>query len=280
MEIGLFFLGLTASFFFTFSLYLLYLKLYYTRYGRVITGKIVAIEKYESIDSKRRKSALYRSLIEFSFNGEKFHLYGPGSNHFLHKISQKVKLYNLSKGAEYTQYFSIVNNIFIIAFGLASIISIFIYISNIQHKSALATHLLIYSCIYFLIYKILERKSLLNKLKDDLLRTTLVDINNRNYLDCYTSNIQIENEKGNYTILKLVITLSFISFMVIIGYLSWNKTPISHQEIFIDFLKSPKDYLELARVLKGKSPLIGVIFSLCTNLLCLFSVTQTLRNHR
>lgn len=271
-------LGLVPIIFFISGMTFLVRHFQYITKGKEHVGKVIAIEKYISRSGTKNRSSqlMYRSIIEFYHQGEKFLFSSAGRNYINLKIGQSVTLLMLDNNPCLIRLKNSVHILFGVVFTAASlVVGYFMVYKNFEHINFL------YSCVFAIVasisfYNFLKKKSKGKFTLSELFKTQLLSEESLKGRDLFRENSQIQLEDSKNAKVGLIITFCFIGFYSFIFNICYSK--ITNEQF--DLMKKVFYNLDgFNQILEhsNKGPMVGFLFCLLLAPFLLHSLIYSLK---
>ncbi|CBW25512.1 putative membrane protein [Halobacteriovorax marinus SJ] len=272
------FLGLVPITFFITALLLILSDLFYRRYGKLIKGRVIAIEKYISRSGSRNQTRqlMYRDLIEFSQGSDTYKFVTHGSSYMSGKLNQNVDIFILNNDPNFIRTKRVSHLLIGLAFLLASGLSFYFAVWKSFQLINFYYSILLSILLPTLFYFFLKKKSKGQFQLSDLFKTKFLSDEEIGKRDLLQSIKQLEGENSKNAKVGLLVTLVFFIFYFCIFSFSYKQ--LSGEEVLL--LKGAIynfENFELLLKSPNQGPVIGVLFCLFSAPLFLHSFLYSLK---
>ncbi len=268
---------LVGTVFFIFGGLLLLVNIHFYQNGKILSAKIIGIEKYITTGQKNKRQLMYRPLIEYHFNGALVRFSTSiGTNSISYRIGEKVKVLSLHKGAEYVRLNSKLWWVFPSVFFLAGFAMCFGYFMSNQSSMNKIIVVVVVTCAIAFGHYRLKSKGLLDKIVDDFLKAKLEDDETLVGRDIFLSQNDILSEnKNNFKIPMLItsILLGLSSYGIHFFYQTMKPKSI---EYIHKVLENPQ-MLESFKAYTADQALLGFVLCIIFSPLFIYSVLYQYR---
>tara|TARA_R110000868_G_scaffold258137_8_gene515406 strand:- start:1708 stop:2541 length:834 start_codon:yes stop_codon:yes gene_type:complete len=268
---------LVGSVFIIFGSLLLAINIHFLRNGKVLKGKIVGIEKYQSYERNKGTQVFYRPVVEYHFNGAtvKFAC-SFGSSAISYKIGERVSLFSLNKGPEYVRLNSktlwIFPSIFVVLGSIASIVYLF-------NEPSLQTKVGVIALILLAIlygYNYLKKKNLIEMITENMLKASVLDSEQLAKREIYNSQSEITREIKRSYKYSLPITTIFACALGYGAYFFYGQLRPSSMEFIGGLLENPGSAAQIQQYMSDK-PLLGFLICCFFGVLMIYSIFYQLK---
>jgi len=282
--------------FFAFGSLFLYIRMVFESEAKVVSGTVVGLERkisHMGSGQSRRRSVLYRPLVEYAFKGQNYRFTPDSSSSngiFKYKIGQKVKLLSLDKGAEYVLLkegsLKMISVLFIlIGLGVMGVGINLLRDFDFTNPFDYLFHLLpLASILIFLLMakmKMGKRKRGLKEkgIEGQMLKSATLETEaSLKGRTIYWSNHEIKKELGKVNKLGAFVTFIFLSFSLLFTAHMYKRMQGSARETLLAFMSDLSQLDGVIELLKAENPeVIGFLAGLVFTLLCLLGLIQQKR---
>jgi hypothetical protein len=258
-----------------------YSHIYYKRYGKRISGKVIGIEKYVSTtrsSNTTSKRLMYRPIIKFIIEGSEYIFVGGGRNTISYIAGEKIQLLNISNNPKLTKIDSKLTLLFGLCFILFGLMPGYHFISDATNLTVIFACLAGYFLVLYTVYKKIqhynEGESLFTQFLSISKFETKESLKGR---EIFTTHNQIIKEEGKHFLVGMIITIIFFGAMLALFlscYSDLSKDSLAFIENSLSFNFTMDN---VASLFKRDPKLIGVSFSFVMMVLLSYSILFQLK---
>ncbi len=269
----MFILNFIGTLFLSLAFVISYIYLYYLKNGKIVLGRIFAIEKYARSDqsnANQNSGMLYRPIYEFQHSSGLTRFSGGGSSKINLRIGQQVEILVLNQGPEYSMAKTNTAFIFSFVFSIIGLISLTISWHYLQEwYLRLIPLVIIFSIFVFFFFK--NKKYFLLFLDALIKNNNIVSEDNLNNREIYFTQNDFEKaynrDLKSYAKSLLVLNVFFISFFLFL----YNQIENYKIQNILNYI-SEKNWISLIKYFNDPILLASFIIFLMSSVLVLSSI--------
>lgn len=241
----MFLIGMLGSIFIIVSLGIFSLHAYYLINGKRMRGKVIAIEKYQSLSGQTHdqvERTYYRPLYEYYFSGEKIWFAGAGSNVIEQEIGAPIEIRVLGRGPEFC---SPKTNLYLIIatfFSIFGAIAIGISWREFPTWESRLTPIFFTLILLLISTLFLKRKGLLQTVIDGLIKQSRLEtMETLKEREVYWNNAEINQIKRKHAKLAVIVSSIFLITSAGLTLYLWSRIPTElTEQSFQQQLETPE----------------------------------------